>query len=363
MEIFQPNNYVVIMAGGSGTRFWPVSRKQYPKQFLDILSTGNTLLQDTYNRYATYILPENIYVITSHEYASIVSTQLPQLNGKNIVVEPIAKNTAPCILYMAHKIYDMNPDANMIVAPSDHLIQDDELYKSNCLKALSKVNTDKIFITLGIQPTHPNTGYGYIHFKKSKQSKDFCDVLQFMEKPDLVHATEYIKNGEYLWNAGIFIWKAKDILEAFSIHMEKMYAIFQQQVKYLNTDLETVVMESVYHNLDSISIDYAIMEKIENVQVVPAEFRWSDLGTWNSLWSNTPKDNKENAIISENAIVLDSTNCLIHSQSDKLIALYGVDNLIVVNTEDTILICPRSKDQEIKKLIEEVLHKKGSHYI
>ena len=362
MENFHPNNYVVIMAGGSGTRFWPISRKQYPKQFLDILNTGKTLLQDTYDRYASYILPENIYVITAKEYAQLVEIQLPTLSQKNIVVEPVAKNTAPCILYMANKLYGLNPNANMVVAPSDHFIQDATLYKENCMKALETISKDKVFITLGIKPTHPNTGYGYIHYKNRNPNQNTYEVINFTEKPNHTRATQYLETGEYLWNAGIFIWKAKDILEAFSIHMEKMYETFQQHVDYLNTDIESEVMEKVYNHLESISIDYAIMEKIDNVQVVPAAFRWSDLGTWNSLWSNSPKDEYNNALLSSNAIALDSKDCLVHSQSDKLIVLYGLENIIVVNTEDTLLICPKSKDQEIKQIIDHVLSKKGKQY-
>lgn len=357
------NHYVAIMAGGIGSRFWPMSRTAYPKQFLDVLNTGKTLVQWTYERYAKFIPAENIYIVTSEEYVEIVKEQLPILPIENILAEPSKKNTAPCIAYISFKLAQINPDAKFIVAPSDHLILEEDRFQDIALQALDFVEHIKALVTLGIKPTHPNTGYGYIQYEGLEVTKGVFKVKTFTEKPDLEIAKSFIESGDFLWNAGIFAWKASSILAAFEKYQPEMYELFDQEKIHFNTPEEAQAIQRIYPQCTNISIDIAIMEKANNVYVMPASFGWSDLGTWNSAYENMDKDYLGNAVASDNVIVIDATKCMINSPKDKLVVVQGLDDFIVVDTKDVLLICSKDKEQSIKEYVAEVKRNKGDKYI
>jgi mannose-1-phosphate guanylyltransferase len=355
--------YVAIMAGGIGSRFWPMSRTQYPKQFLDILNTGKTLIQQTFTRYNSFIPAENIFVITSREYSTIVQQQLPALPSENILAEPSRKNTAPCIAYIAFKLLKKDPDALMIAAPSDNLITDTEEFVKTAHKALDFVNHVNAFVTIGITPTHPNTGYGYIQHDTMEAAPGIYKVKTFTEKPNVELAKTFMKSGDFLWNAGIFIWKVKNILTAFEKYLPEMHEVFAAEKDKFNTPEETEAIETIYPQCTNISIDFGIMEKADNVYVIPASFSWSDLGTWNSAWENMEKDYLENAVAGKNVVVIDATKCMVHAPDGKLILLQGLDDFIVVDTKDVLLICKKDKEQEIKDYVAEVRRNKGDKYL
>lgn len=355
--------YVVIMAGGIGSRFWPMSRQNYPKQFLDILNTGKTLIQWTYDRFASFIPKQNIFVVTSHEYADIVREQLPALPTANILGEPSRKNTAPCIAYISFKLQQADPKASLIVAPADHLILDTKGFTKVCLEALSFVNKHNAFITLGIKPTYPNTGYGYIQHDQHAVTDNVYKVKTFTEKPNLELAQTFLASGDFLWNAGIFIWDVKNIILAFEKHMPEMYDVFAADKDKFNTPAEKEALDHIYPLCTNISIDFGIMEKADNVYVIPSSFGWSDLGTWNSAYENLEKDYLENAVAGDNVFVIDATRCMVHAHNEKLVVLQGMDDFIVVDTDDVLLICRRNKEQEIKEYVAEVKRNKGDHYL
>ncbi len=357
------NNYVAIMAGGIGSRFWPMSRTTYPKQFLDILNTGKTLLQSTYDRFLSFIPNNNIYIVTSAEYVEIVHEQLPELPFENIIGEPERKNTAPCIAYISAKLIKLNPDANLIIAPSDHMIGDVKEFAQNCIDGLNYTAANNAFVTLGIKPTYANTGYGYIQYGNSKETKQIFPVKQFTEKPTKEKAISFLNDGTYLWNAGIFIWKAADIITAIRTYAPDMYDVFSCSISALNTPLEADAIKHVFNYCESISIDYAVLEKAKNVFVIPATFSWSDLGTWNSAWENFTKDDSQNAISGNNTLLVDTNGCIVHSTDKKLVLVGGVENLIVVNTPDAILICKKENEQQIKEYVARVKQMKGEEYL
>lgn len=357
------NNYVAIMAGGVGSRFWPMSRSSFPKQFLDILNTGQSLLQMTFKRFAAFVPEDHIFIVTSEDYVDIVAEQLPGLQKENIIGEPERRNTAPCIAYISFKLREMNPDANLIVAPSDHLIGDEELFRATCEQALEYTSQNNAFVTLGIKPTFANTGYGYIQYDAENGKEGVHPVMRFTEKPDPATAKVFFESGAYLWNSGIFIWKVGDILAAFNDYMPGMYQAFQSVAHNLNSPLEKQAIETVYNNCESISIDYAIMEKAENVKVIPSRFSWNDLGTWNSAWENFTKDNLSNAIKGDNALVFDSKGCLVQTKSKKLIVVSGVDDLIIVDTPDALLVCHKENEQQIKQYVASVQQTSGQQFI
>jgi mannose-1-phosphate guanylyltransferase len=357
------NHYVAIMAGGIGSRFWPMSRTAYPKQFLDVLHTGKTLVQWTYDRYAKFIPAENIYIVTSDEYVDIVKEQLPLLPVANILAEPSKKNTAPCIAYVSFKLAQINPEAKFIVAPSDHLILEEDRFQDIALQALDFVDHIKALVTLGIKPTHPNTGYGYIQYEELEVTKGMYKVKTFTEKPDLEIAKSFLASGDFLWNAGIFAWKANSILAAFEKYQPEMYELFDQEKMHFNTPEEANAIQRIYPQCTNISIDIAIMEKANNVYVMPSSFGWSDLGTWNSAYENMEKDYLGNAVASDNVIVIDATKCMVNAPKDKLVVLQGLDDFIVVDTKDVLLICHKEKEQSIKEYVAEVKRNKGEKYI
>src|SRR4249919_722747 len=318
------HHYVAIMAGGIGSRFWPMSRTNYPKQFLDILNTGKTLIQQTFDRFAHFIPVENVFVVTSEEYRQIVKEQLPQLPVGNILCEPSRKNTAPCIAYISYKLRQLNEKACLICAPADHLIADDKAFNKTCLEALDFVAKHNALITLGIKPTHPNTGYGYIQFEQQSVSDNVYKVKTFTEKPDLELAKTFLQSGDFLWNAGIFVWQIKNIIKAFETHLPEMYDVFVAEKDAFNTPEEKKALEHIYPLCTNISIDFGIMEKANNVYVIPASFGWSDLGTWNSAYENLERDDRENAIAGKNVVSIDATNCMVHAPKEKLLLLQGM---------------------------------------
>jgi mannose-1-phosphate guanylyltransferase len=357
------NTYVAIMAGGIGSRFWPVSRVGHPKQFLDILGTGKTLIQQTFERFAGLVPTENIYVVTANEYLDITKEQLPQLPAKNILGEPFRKNTAPCIAYISFKLQQLNPEASLIVAPADHLILQEEKFLSVCSEALAFVNNQNALLTIGIQPTYPNTGYGYIQHEAAEAAPGVHKVKTFTEKPNLELAKTFLASGDFLWNSGIFIWKVANGLHAFQQYMPEMFDLFSGEAEKLNGTEEKAVIETIYPQCPNTSIDFGVMEKANNVYVIPSQFGWSDLGTWNSAWENMEKDYFDNAVAGQKVIVFDSNKCVVHVPDEKLVVLQGLEDYIVADTKDVLLICKKEKEQAIKEYVAEVKRNTGERFL
>jgi mannose-1-phosphate guanylyltransferase len=357
------NDYVAIMAGGIGSRFWPVSRVDLPKQFLDILNTGKTLIQSTFDRFAQYIPVENIFVVTSYQYKEIVAQQLPLLPDENIVCEPSRKNTAPCIAYISYKLQQLNPKSNLICAPADHLILDDTAFIKTSIEALEFTEKNNALLTLGIKPFQPNTGYGYIQYEQQSVSDNIYKVKTFTEKPDLELAKTFIASGDFLWNAGIFVWQTKNIITAFEKYLPEIHELFDGAKKAMNSENEKEAIDLIYPLCVNISIDYGILEKADNVYVIPSSFGWSDLGTWGSAYENLEKDYHENAAAGNNIILFDSSKNMIHTTGDKLILLQGLEDFIVVDTTDALLVCKKENEQNIKEYLSEIRRNKGDKYL
>ena len=357
------NNYVAIMAGGIGSRFWPMSRTGMPKQFLDILNIGRTLIQSTYDRFEKFIPKENIYVVTSAQYLEIVKEQLPELVEANILCEPSRKNTAPCIAYISYKLNGLDPNANLICAPADHLITEPEAFIDICKNALHFTSHIKALITLGIKPTNPNTGYGYIQYESMAAGDNIFKVKLFTEKPDKELAKTFVASGDFLWNAGIFVWQVKNIITAFETNIPELHEVFDAEKENFNTDKEEDAIERIYPQCTNVSIDYAVMEKADNVYVIPASFGWSDLGTWTSAYETFDKDYLDNAVGGNEVMIIDATKNMVQVPHNKLVVLQGLDDFIVVDTEDVLLICKKDKEQEIKNYVAEVKRNKGDKYL
>jgi mannose-1-phosphate guanylyltransferase len=357
------HHYVAIMAGGIGSRFWPSSRTSYPKQFLDILHTGKSLIRWTFERYAAFIPQENIFIVTSDEYVGITKEHLPELPAENILAEPSRKNTAPCIAYISFKLAQKDPEASLIVAPSDHMILDNENFRNITLQALDFVGHIKALVTLGIKPTHPNTGYGYIQHDTMPAGEGIYKVKTFTEKPNLELAKTFLASGDFLWNAGIFVWKVNTLIKAFEVYQPEMYELFDTEKAHFNTAAEKKAIDRIYPLCTNVSIDFAIMEKANNVYVIPSSFGWSDLGTWNSAYDNLEKDYLGNAVAGDNVIVIDATKCMVSAPNEKLVVLQGIDDAIIVDTPDVLLICKKDKEQSIKEYVAEVKRSKGDKYL
>ncbi len=358
--------YCVIMAGGVGSRFWPYSRMHKPKQFLDILGVGRSLLQMTFDRFSRICPAENILVVTNKEYISLVSEQLPDIDEKNILSEPFRKNTAPCIAYASEKIRKADPEAVMVVAPSDHFIQHEEKFLRVIRSGLEFATKSDALLTLGIEPVRPETGYGYIQIRKGSQHKagdNLYKVKTFTEKPDRKMAEVFLESGDFYWNSGIFIWSVNAILEAFREYKPDMYHLFAEGRDLYNTEKEKKFIYDVYINCPEISIDYAIMEKAENVYVICADFGWSDLGTWNSLYEHSEKDDHGNVVAGGEVLLYKTSNSIIHTDKEKLVVAYGLEEYIVVQSEDILLICPIKEEQRIKQFVKEVQIRTGDKYI
>lgn len=351
------------MAGGIGSRFWPMSRTDYPKQFLDILNTGRTLIQSTFDRFALFIPKDHIYVVTTEQYKDIVAEQLSDLPKENILCEPSRKNTAPCIAYISYKLQQINPEANLICAPADHIILEPENFKKTCLQALDFTAHIKGLVTLGIKPTHPNTGYGYIQYDQAAVSENVYKVKTFTEKPDKELAKTFISSGDFLWNAGIFVWQIKNIIKAFETFLPEMHEVFDGDKTSFNTPDEKEAISRIYPLCVNISIDYGVMEKADNVYIIPSSFGWSDLGTWASAYDNLEKDYLENAVAGSNVMIIDATKNIIHADNKKLVLVQGLDDFIVVDTPDVLLICKKDKEQAIKEYVAEVKRNKGDKFL
>ena len=353
------------MAGGIGSRFWPMSRNNFPKQFIDILGIGKTLIRETYERFLSICPPENIYIVTNEAYLPLVFKQIPELNKDQVLAEPQRRNTSPCVAYAASKIYAINPDANLVVAPSDHIIQNEKNFREVIIRGLAFTAENDVLLTIGIQPSRPDTGYGYIQFNEDASDEEFKirKVKTFTEKPNLEMAKFFLKSGEFLWNAGIFLWNVKTILKAFEDFMPEMHAIFMEGMEHYYKPSEVDFIHKAYALCKNISIDYGIMEKARNVYVLSAEFGWSDLGTWKSLYEHLPHDKQGNAIVGPHVMVDHTSNCIINMTKNKLAVIQGLENFIVVETDNVLLICPKDDEQQVRNLVNDVKIKEGEKYV
>jgi mannose-1-phosphate guanylyltransferase len=356
--------YAIIMAGGIGSRFWPISRTAHPKQFIDILGTGKTLIQTTYERFLKIVPKENIYIVTNEVYKDLAKQQLPEINEQQILCEPIMRNTAPCIAYASHKIYRLNHNASIVVAPSDHLILDTERFVCNVTESLETASIHDCLITLGIKPSRPDTGYGYIQYTSQTLEENLHKVKTFTEKPNLELAKTFLQSGDFLWNAGIFVWSANSILKAFAQYLPEMNDVFKEGTEVYNTSAEQSFIQSAYYQCTNISIDYGIMEKADNVYVLPTDFGWSDLGTWASVYELGEKDYVGNVVIpSDKVIMYDSSNCMVNVPDDKLVILQGLEDYIVVEANNTLMICQKDQEQSVKQFVADVKSRFGTEYI
>jgi len=355
------NYYAVLMAGGVGSRFWPVSTTDNPKQFHDMLGTGKTLIQKTFDRLNRFIPTENILILTNERYNDLVLEQLPKVTKEQVVLEPAMRNTAPCILYAALKIQKMNPNAVMIVAPSDHWIEDEQAFEDDVKACFEKCEKEEVLCTLGIQPDYPNTGFGYIEFEKS-DANQLKKVAQFREKPDLETARDFLAKGNFLWNAGIFMWSVTTIVKAFQNYQPEQFGLFEKGFSCYNTDTEGEFIRENYPKAENISIDYAILERSKAIFTLPATFDWNDLGTWGALYEKLDKDNYGNAVVNANPMLLDAKGNMIRSERNKVVVVDGLEDYIIVDKEDVLLIYPKIKQQDIKKVRGEVSDTFGDQY-
>lgn len=352
------NYYCVIMAGGIGRRFWPLSKTDRPKQFLDILGTGRTLLQQTYDRFHKIMPPDHIFIVSNLEYQEIIAEQLPDLAEENILLEPLRRNTAPCIDYANFRIQQKDPLARIVVAPSDHLIIKEEEFLRSVEQGLEFVASNNALLTLGIVPSRPETGYGYIQSKeeqvKGYESLVLRKVKTFTEKPDGKLARVFLESGDFYWNAGIFFWSLETIMNSFEEHLPEIHSLFKEGAEIYGTKNEKGFIHETYGNCRNISIDYGIMEKADNVYVLISDFGWSDLGTWGSLYEQLKKDKKKNSISGKNVFLYESSGSLVNVQDDMLVVLQGLKDCIVVQNEKIILICKREAEQKIKQYLTDI---------
>ena len=352
------------MAGGIGSRFWPLSRTSRPKQFLDILNTGRTFIQETVHRFQGICPIENIYIVTNKVYRDLVIEQLPEINPDQILLEPQRKNTAPCIAYANYRILKKNPNANIVVAPSDHLIINSDEFRNTITKGLNFVSNNDALLTIGIKPTRPETGYGYIQVNNEESSSNGTKkVKTFTEKPDLKMAKVFVESGDFLWNSGIFLWNINSIQRAFERHLQEVDTLFKEAFPVLETSKEESAIASVYSECKNISIDYGVMEKADNVFVISADFGWSDLGTWGSLYENMNKTEEKNVIKGKNVVTYNTENCIINVPDEKLLVINGVSDLIIVESENTILICKKEDEQQLRHIVNDIKLQKGDNYI
>ena len=355
------NTFVIIMAGGVGSRFWPYSRRSHPKQFLDVLGVGKSLLQLTYHRFLPVCKKENIYIVSNEAYKELIQEQLPELTEDQILLEPNRRNTAPCIAYASYKIMSKYPDATTIVTPADHAIFMEDEFIRTCRVALDFVQQDSRLVTIGIKPSRPETGYGYIQYQHGSED-EVKKVKTFTEKPQLELAQTFFESGDFVWNAGIFIWKAKSVVTEFEKFLPEIAETFSSITDsyYSNTEKEQVSW--AYARTKAISIDYGVMEKAENVYVVPGEFGWSDLGSWSSLHEYHDKDEHEN-VIDGNAILYESNECIIRTPEEKLVVVQGLDGYLVADCDDVLMICKKDDEKKIRSIVNDVKSIKGEKYI
>jgi mannose-1-phosphate guanylyltransferase len=360
------NEYVVIMAGGVGSRFWPMSRTDRPKQFIDVLGTGRTLIQQTYDRFIRICRKENILVVTNEAYVDLVKEQLPDILPGNILSEPARKNTAPCIAYAAYRIASVNPKGLMVVAPSDHLITKEETFLKAIRSCFRKAASEDCLVTLGISPTRPDTGYGYIQFKESdSKEKDnrIKKVKTFTEKPDQLMAQSFLDSGDFLWNAGIFIWSVQSILNELERNLPDINSLFSEGMDLYNTAKEKAFIREAYSKCTNISIDHGVMEKADNVYVRASIIGWSDLGTWGSLYDHIQKNSHANAVVGKNVMLYQSQNCIVHVPKDKLVVIEGLEGYIVAESDGILLICKKQEEQQIRNIVNDVKIKHGDRFV
>ncbi|MBT8232176.1 MAG: mannose-1-phosphate guanylyltransferase [Saprospiraceae bacterium] len=344
------NYYIAIMAGGVGSRFWPASREHLPKQFLDILGVGKSLIRLTYERFTNIVSPDRILVVTNKIYKDLVAEHIPEIPESNIITEPSRNNTGPCVAYTALRLKAMNENASFVIAPSDHVILKEEAFLNKIKQALDFASENEAILTLGIQPTRPDTGYGYIESTKNEIDSGIEKVKSFKEKPNLETAQQYLEDGSYYWNAGIFVWSVKTILNSFETNAKDIYDILNQDFSKYNTSQEQEYIDEVYPQTPSISVDYAILENAQNVYTLPADIGWSDLGTWNALHAFKDKDEHGSVVIGDNTMLIDSKNCIVRSDAKKLVVIKGLADYIVIDEEDVLLVYPKKEEQKIKAL-------------
>ncbi len=360
------NYYCVIMAGGVGARFWPVSNSNTPKQFIDILGDGETLIQKTFNRFAKVCPKENIYIVTNKSYKDITKEQLPELSDEQVILEPYRRNTAPCIAYACFKIKAKNPNAIIVVAPSDHFIEKEDLFVDIIEKGLNITSNNPYLLTIGIRPTFPNTGYGYIQYDEDnslESNSSVYAVKTFTEKPELEMAKSFLESGDFLWNAGIFITSLSTINEAFEKFLPDIYDLFRQGEGLYNTPQENDFIDRIYQVCKKISIDYGIMEKAENIWVYAANFGWSDLGTWSSLYELRKKDENLNTVVGNHVKIYESSKCIINMPRNKVVVVQGLDDYIVVENDNMLLICKKSDEQQIRQYVTDIQVDFGKEFV
>jgi mannose-1-phosphate guanylyltransferase len=354
------NNYCIIMAGGIGSRFWPMSRTQHPKQFIDILGTGETLIQQTYNRLKRICPEENIYIVTNEIYKDLTKEQLAGITDEQIVCEPSMRNTAPCIAYANYKIAAKNPNANIVVAPSDHLILKEDEFVRVIEMALDHTSKNDCLLTLGITPSRPDTGYGYIQYLES--DTEVKKVKTFTEKPNLEIAKQFIESGDFCWNSGMFVWSLSSIQKAFKALLPDVDDVFKNGEGKYNTAEEYDFIQTAYSTCESISIDYGIMEKSKNVFVVSADIGWSDLGTWGSIYTHLPLDENNNALVGKNVMMYDSSDNIVNVPQEKLVVLQGLKDYIIVESDNILLICKKEDEQKIKQIVTDIKESKDKRF-
>lgn len=354
------------MAGGVGTRFWPMSKTSKPKQFIDVLGTGKTLIRMTFDRFTNICPPENILVVTNEIYRDLVLEQLPQMKSDQVLCEPSRRNTAPCIAYANYKIRESNPEAVVVVAPSDHIILKEEEFVNDINVAMKAASENDWLLTLGIKPSRPDTGYGYIQFIDKpvySDDKRLFRVKTFTEKPNLEIAKSFLESGDFLWNSGIFIWSLKSIMSAFETHLDDVDKLFKEGAGIYNTGKESQFISDTYEVCRNISIDYGIMEKADNVFTLAVDFGWSDLGTWGSLYAIREKDDKNNSVVGNNVMFYDSENCIVNVPKEKLVVLQGLNDFIVVEEDNILLVCRKQDEQQIRQFVNDVKSEKGEKYV
>ena len=357
------STYLVVMAGGIGSRFWPFSRTNYPKQFHDVLGTGRSMLQVTVERFAGLCPPENVFVVTNRDYTALVHEHLPHLPVDQILGEPIGRNTAPCIAYASYRIAQRDPQATIIVTPADHAVLNEDEFRRAMAVAVAAARDHNVLVTLGIHPSRPDTGYGYIQYLDGYDMPD-CQlhkVKTFTEKPDLELAKKFVDSGDFLWNSGLFVWRVDIILHAFRQYLGDIAEVFEEGAAALGTPREEAFISEAYSRCPNISIDYGVMEKADNVYVLPADFGWSDVGTWNSLHRIGHQDENGN-MVSGDVMLYDTTGCVIKTPSERLVVVQGLEDYIVAEYDNVLLICKRSEEQRVKEFVADVKAKKGVGY-
>ncbi|MEQ9188066.1 MAG: mannose-1-phosphate guanylyltransferase [Cryomorphaceae bacterium] len=357
--------YCVIMAGGIGSRFWPMSRQTTPKQFLDILGTGSSLIQLTYDRFKSISKPEQFMIVTSEDYTDLTLSHLPELSIAQVLAEPSRKNTAPCIAYAAYKLYKQNPDAVMVVSPSDHIIVKEKAFHHTLNEAIEHATETGHLVTIGIKPSRPDSGYGYIQFHRegTYDSEGIKQVKTFTEKPSVELALQFLQSGDFYWNSGMFVWKVSSIVEAFRSLMPDMAELFEEDISSLNDAGEKAAIKRIYNQCQNISIDYGIMEKAKNVDVVLGDFGWSDLGTWGSLYEQVDKDENDNVKLNGEIRTYNTNHSIMLTKQGKLSVIQGLTNYIVIDTDDVLLICQKDEEQKIKQFVQELKDAKLNQFL